>query len=338
MQAKRGYYEVSKTGDFFGLPVTVFPGNVMYNGRHWHDHVELILCKKGCTHIKVEQEDYTLYPGDFITIGNGISHEIYGGKKGNLQIICSVEYDALGDMKQKQIICSTVQNCELLESDRNLLTQALEEMAVLSILDQSDTGIVNVMSDREARENLLKVHPLGKEENWFRYHWYLYQLLMVLVKYKRETEERNDKKWYAVNDCVRYIHEHLGDTLNAEILAGQLHVSQPTIYRLFSEQIGMPLGEYITGVRVNAACRYLESTEEKVIDIAYACGFTGLSNFYRVFQSHVGISPGTYRETHRVVTGQVMIGQPDIMKLNQFQNFYELGYDKESLRSVDFQN
>ena len=100
----------------------------------------------------------------------------------------------------------------------------------------------------------------------------------------------------------------------------------------------MPLGEYITGVRMNAACRYLESTEEKVIDIAYACGFTGLSNFYRAFQSHVGMSPGTYRETHRVVTGQVMIGQPDIMKLNQFHNFYELGYDKESLRSTDFQN
>ena len=55
-------------------------------------------------------------------------------------------------------------------------------------------------------------------------------------------------------------------------------------------------------------------------------------------QSHVGMSPGTYRETHRVVRGQVMIGQPDIMKLNQFQNFYELGYDKESLRSADFQN
>ena len=50
------------------------------------------------------------------------------------------------------------------------------------------------------------------------------------------------------------------------------------------------------------------------------------------------MSPGTYREKHRVVRGQVMIGQPDIMKLNQFQNFYELGYDKESLRSADFQN
>ena len=50
------------------------------------------------------------------------------------------------------------------------------------------------------------------------------------------------------------------------------------------------------------------------------------------------MSSGTYRETHRVVRGQVMIGQPDIMKLNQFQNFYELGYDKESLRSADFQN
>lgn len=75
-------------------------------------------------------------------------------------------------------------------------------------------------------------------------------------------------------------------------------MSESTIYRIFSGQLGLHLNEYITTTRLNAACRYLSETDRKVADIAFACGFTGLSNFYRVFQAHLGISPKEYRHSH----------------------------------------
>ena len=338
MQEKRGYYEANKIADFFGLPITVIAGNVIYNGLHWHEHIEILFCKKGTSKVTVGQESYTLFPGDFITINSGITHEIYGGKEGNLQIICSIEGGILGEMEDKQIVCSTVEECGMQAADSRIIRETLGEMAVLNILDAEKikalTCSVPKKPQNEYPEVLFQIHPLSQEENWFRYHMYLYKLLMILVKYKKASSIQNQKKWEEINGCILYIHEHLGETLNAKILAGELHVSQPTIYRLFSEQMGMHLGEYITTVRLNAVCRYLETTSEKVIDIAYACGFTGLSNFYRAFQLYIGTTPKAYREAHRTTGSQLMLKQPDIMNLNQFQGFHELGYESEVLKEL----
>ncbi|SCP97724.1 AraC family transcriptional regulator [Anaerobium acetethylicum] len=337
MQGKRGYFEANKIADFFGLQATVTAGNVIFNGVHWHDHVEILLCKKGEVHLSVDGKSYSLFPGDFITINSGESHEITDGKEGNLQIICSIECKALGNMEDKQISCATAGDCDVQEEERNLIREALEQMAALSMLDLKNIYVKGAAlpkySEQEYRKALTQDHPLNQEENWYRYHMYMYQLLMVLVKYKKDAVLQNKKKWDAINVCVLYIHEHLGESLNAEILAEKLHVSEPTIYRLFSEQMGMHLGQYITAVRLNAACRYLVETSEKVIDIAYACGFTGLSNFYRAFQLHVGMSPKAYRDSHRTMGNLLMLNEPDIMKLNRFQSFHELKYEIDDLIS-----
>ena len=113
-----------------------------------------------------------------------------------------------------------------------------------------------------------------------------------------------------------------------------LHVSESTVYRLFSEQVGIALNEYITTVRLNAVCRCLEETTQKISAIAYECGFTGLSNFYRVFQKYVGMTPKEYRSTRKRTGARLLFGEPDIMKLNRYQNFEEMGIGKEAFREM----
>ena len=108
-------------------------------------------------------------------------------------------------------------------------------------------------------------------------------------------------------------------------------MSEPTVYRLFSEQIGIPLGQYITTVRVDAACRCLEETGDKITNIAMNCGFMGLSNFYRVFHLYVGTSPKEYRDKHQIQNRMKNIYQPQIMQLNRFQQFEELGIAPEEI-------
>ena len=47
---------------------------------------------------------------------------------------------------------------------------------------------------------------------------------------------------------------------------------------------------------------------------------------------YMGMTPMAYRNSHRTMSGQPMLEQPDIMKLNWYQNFDELGYDTEDLK------
>ena len=63
--------------------------------------------------------------------------------------------------------------------------------------------------------------------------------------------------------------------------------------------------------------------------MAYGCGFTGLSNFYRVFQKYVGMTPKDYRSSRQHAGTRLRFREPDIMKLNCYQNFQELGITKE---------
>ena len=130
--------------------------------------------------------------------------------------------------------------------------------------------------------------------------------MMVLLKYKKEGKKEAQHRHELIDSCAAHINQHLGEELNAGGLARLLHVSESTVYRLFSEQVGIALNEYITTVRLNAVCRCLEETTQKISAIAYECGFTGLSNFYRVFQKYVGMTPKKYRDLNHTIQWDIV--------------------------------
>lgn len=161
-----------------------------------------------------------------------------------------------------------------------------------------------------------------------------YRLLSILAKYKQKIKGQKTKHETIVGNIVRYINEHMTEKIDAGILADHFHVSQSTIYRLFYKEMGLHLNEYITALRVSAACCMLQNQKQTVTEIAYACGFTGLSNFYRVFQKMMHMTPKEYQKKSPHLQTQYVLHQPDIMQLNQFQTFWETGYDVEMLKNV----
>lgn len=315
MNRQRGYYEPGITGEFLEFPVSAIPINVMYNGLHWHDHTEVIYCRKGRTKVRIEGEENILMPGDFMVINGGESHEIYDGREEELQLIGFLEARVLGEMENRKICCKSIQGKEQIDDrDAVLVRTALEQMVRLS----------------QAAMKRLESNPLipaitgFTEEQRCCYQMYMYQLLMVLMKHKVQCLQPREKEKDKIKLCVDYVNGHIGEKLDAEVLANELHVSEPTIYRLFAEQIGIPLGKYITSVRVSAVCRCLEETDDKITNIAMNCGFTGISNFYRVFHDYMGISPKEYRKKHPISNRVRSIYQPQIMQLNRYQDYREL--------------
>ncbi len=54
--------------------------------------------------------------------------------------------------------------------------------------------------------------------------------------------------------------------------------------------------DLLNQARIERAKSLLVTTDEKVISIAYACGFENLANFYRNFSVRTGMTPGTWRK------------------------------------------
>lgn len=89
--------------------------------------------------------------------------------------------------------------------------------------------------------------------------------------------------------------------LSAEI--NQLGISRNHLIRLFQQQFKMTPLEYINKMRIKKAVELLSDADLNILDIALACGFGSLSNFYVCFKSQVGLTPHEYRKAGKVPLG-----------------------------------
>ena len=65
--------------------------------------------------------------------------------------------------------------------------------------------------------------------------------------------------------------------------------------RLFKDNTGQTLHQYLLEYRVHQACRMLTETNDDVLSIAESCGFGGSSYFIKRFKETVGVTPLKYR-------------------------------------------
>jgi LacI family transcriptional regulator len=82
---------------------------------------------------------------------------------------------------------------------------------------------------------------------------------------------------------------------NTEELATICGVSSRTIGRLFEQHRLRSPYQFLLNVRVSTAQRLLQESELTADEIAFQCGFTDYSSFYRIFKNHMGISPSAFR-------------------------------------------
>lgn len=95
---------------------------------------------------------------------------------------------------------------------------------------------------------------------------------------------------------LAYIQEHFADPLTIEELARLSHLSKSYFMSCFKQTFGLGAVEYLTQLRIKAACEALRSTTRSVSEIAYDNGFRNLSNFNRQFRNKVGCTPQMYRK------------------------------------------
>ncbi|RAY11077.1 AraC family transcriptional regulator [Actinomadura craniellae] len=85
--------------------------------------------------------------------------------------------------------------------------------------------------------------------------------------------------------------------LTVDQLADQAGFSRRTLIRRFHADTGMPPMRWLIDARLARARELLESTDLTVEAVARSCGLGTPANFRTLFRTHVGLSPGRYRDT-----------------------------------------
>lgn len=74
-------------------------------------------------------------------------------------------------------------------------------------------------------------------------------------------------------------------------------MSLRTVHKLFNAE-GTTTRAWLYQARLEAARRYLLTTDLSVADVSECAGFRDVSHFSRLFRSTFGSSPGLYRKEH----------------------------------------
>lgn len=97
---------------------------------------------------------------------------------------------------------------------------------------------------------------------------------------------------------AHHMEKNCSEKMTLDELAAMCDLSVRQFCRVFKEVYKTNPHEYLTVMRINAACKDLESSSLSITDIAHRNGFYDSSHFGRQFQRLIGTTPSDYRDCH----------------------------------------
>ena len=106
--------------------------------------------------------------------------------------------------------------------------------------------------------------------------------------------------WKARN----FIHAHSDEELSLTKVAKSVNISANHLSEKFKEVTGVNFVDYIARTRTEKACQFLQNSNLRISEIAFAVGFQSLSQFNRVFKRLTRKSPTQLRAVLQASTKQ----------------------------------
>ncbi len=98
-----------------------------------------------------------------------------------------------------------------------------------------------------------------------------------------------------LRDLQAWLADNLAKDLSVAALAARVHMSPRNFARAFAEEVGTTPARYVERVRVEAARRRLEESDDGVDRVAISCGFGSGNSMRRSFLRVIKVPPADYR-------------------------------------------
>jgi len=128
------------------------------------------------------------------------------------------------------------------------------------------------------------------------------QILLQVNEFVKESKASKDSNLqnYEIAEVVGYLLSHYKKPLDMETLSRQSGMGRTMFFKEFRRLTGLSPNEFLNRLRIQSAMDSLSgSTNESMIDLAYANGFQSLSTFNKQFKRFTGVSPRDYRKSRK---------------------------------------
>lgn len=240
---------------------------------HWHNEIELILLRTGSSSISVNDRTFEAQQGDLIICNSGDIH--YSDAANQQNTIDFIVFDpALLGQNYPSLLCP-----------QHLIPGGfLQEHRLIAPLDHLIETI-----DAELDEKQLyyqEIITAALREFWFR-------LRRCIPDEPSDVHLQGQRSefLYAFHQLLGFLEEHFSEDIPLETAASMIGYSTGYFSKTFKRLIGINYITYLNMLRIEHAVSCLQSSSDKIIDIALQCGFHNIRTFNRTFREITGYSP-----------------------------------------------
>jgi YesN/AraC family two-component response regulator len=98
-----------------------------------------------------------------------------------------------------------------------------------------------------------------------------------------------------LKEIKEYIESHFSEKITLDNLAAQFYINKFYLSRLFKEQFGISVNNYLLQLRTTRAKQLLRFSDLSIEQIGQRCGMDDANYFSRMFKKIEGSTPGEYR-------------------------------------------
>ncbi|MBE6740425.1 MAG: helix-turn-helix domain-containing protein [Ruminococcaceae bacterium] len=235
---------------------------------HWHNYIEIELIIDGNGYNLLNGNRYDLSRGSFYILRLIDFHEVH--PEPNLHIITMGIDDSL--------------------LSEEILGEFTSGQPFIYKLNEEDTVIMEQLLRLCMDEN-------NRKEPDKRYIRHLLScILLRILKLVPDNNNTFPLVEKPIQAAILYMHMHFRENPSLSELAKIAHYNTSHFSATFHKELGVTYCEYLNMLKINYAKELLCSTDLKVTEICFECGFTSHSNFLRLFKEKTGISPIAFRK------------------------------------------
>lgn len=146
-------------------------------------------------------------------------------------------------------------------------------------------------------EIFLKIYNIMNDNSEMKYANLASLFVELLgIGLKSASSDSNKDK---ISDIVSFISDNALNKITIDDICKQSNLSKYHLCRIFKENIGVTIGDFIKSRRLSAAKQMLANTNMSITSIAYKCCFTDSSFFSKTFSKEFGITPTAFRAKYR---------------------------------------
>lgn len=276
----------------------IFLVNLLYRTPHIHKDFELCLVLEGIVTFIFPDCSISGKTGDFILLNPFQAHEL---KTDHPALILSLQVSPVFFQPYYPQIDSM-----------NFSSLLLDKKLLGSTYDILYKNMMDIATAYFRKEN-------GYELQCASYLNYIFYHIVKTCPYRFLSEKDRSAsrvRQNRIRKITDYIDQNYSEKCLLSDIANHENLTMTYLSHFFKECFGISFQEYLTRVRCEKARQLLLLTDDSLLDISIACGFSDPKYFKKGFQKQYGFTPKQYRS--QFIHEKLPVQQKSLLTTQEF--------------------